>query len=408
MALQFNPYPLEPWIRRQESMQRPDLNQTVVQPLMQGIQLWQHNSEAKRQEALKQQMMADENRRWQIEQYGFDPSQQGAYGMPQQQQQMGSGMFNQPQAQRFPADAPLANMGTKKPFNLIDHFNMSRSQKMRPSYMPTQQAPIDYNDPGTWANRQDLTIAKQNQLKGLFESTRKSESPATLDAILAQRVASGELSLEEAYGMKQKNDQPKAPPGFRWGLDGNLEVIPGGPAQMKMDEKKEKGERISQSLKDRANLIISKVDSALSKVSNLSAGFGAMTEGIPMTPARNLSADLDTVKAILGFEQLEQMKSQSSAGASGLGQLSDREMRLLTAARSNLDQAQSPEQLKQRLTEVREHFNNWIMMEQGINPYENKPQGGQQQQSGGVKPITAINPQTKQRITSYDGGQTWQ
>lgn len=29
-------------------------------------------------------------------------------------------------------------------------------------------------------------------------------------------------------------------------------------------------------------------------------------------------------------------------------------------------------------------------------------------QGGGKAPLTAVNPQTKQRIVSYDGGQTWQ
>jgi len=141
-------------------------------------------------------------------------------------------------------------------------------------------------------------------------------------------------------------------------------------------ERKEKSDAIQKSIKARAELITSKIDQALGKISPMTTGGMAGIADVPFlgqaTGAKDLQSDLDTVKAILGFEQLEQMKNQSRAGASGLGQLSDREMKLLTAARSNLDQAQTPQQLKERLEEVKVHFNNWLMMEDGINPYAEK------------------------------------
>jgi hypothetical protein len=147
--------------------------------------------------------------------------------------------------------------------------------------------------------------------------------------------------------------------------------------------------RASQNQSDSANLIISKIDQALPKLGYMTTGFfGSHLSGIGGTDAANLKADLETIKAQLGFEQLAQMKSQSRAGASGLGALSDNEMRLLVSARANLDQAQGPDQLRDRLTELRTHYSNWLSMENGVNPYENGQgqdvsQLGNQNQPGG-------------------------
>lgn len=49
MALQFNPYPLEPYLRKEEERRGPDFNQSVSNPILQGLQML---SEQRRQDAL--------------------------------------------------------------------------------------------------------------------------------------------------------------------------------------------------------------------------------------------------------------------------------------------------------------------------------------------------------------------
>lgn len=164
-----------------------------------------------------------------------------------------------------------------------------------------------------------------------------------------------------------------APAGFRWTADGALEAIPGGPADQKSLAEKEKSDLALANQKEKATLITSKIDEALPMIDNLSAGMGSVLKNVPLTKAKDLSAVLDTVKSNLGFDQLAEMKAQTRTGASGLGALSDREMTLLTSARASLDQGQSPAQLRDSLNQIKTHYNNWLQIQDGVNPYTSKP-----------------------------------
>lgn len=187
-----------------------------------------------------------------------------------------------------------------------------------------------------------------------------------------------ELPVLKAFGESIKPERPsvKAPPGYRFTSEGDLEIIPGGPADAKAQAEKTKADVALSSQKERANLVIGKVDNALGKVSNLTAGYGSKLSNVPGTDAKDLASTLDTIKANLGFDQLAEMKNQSKAGASGLGALSEQEMKLLISARTSLDQGQSPAQLSKNLGDVKTHLQNWLQMEQGINPYQGKGGGG--------------------------------
>jgi hypothetical protein len=107
-----------------------------------------------------------------------------------------------------------------------------------------------------------------------------------------------------------------------------------------------------------ADLIINKVDQALSKVSGWSAGFGSKMASIPTTDARDLQADMETIKANLGFQQLQEMRRSSPTGGA-LGNVSEKELAALQSAVASLDQAQDPEQLRRNLNEIKTRYQNW-------------------------------------------------
>jgi hypothetical protein len=73
-------------------------------------------------------------------------------------------------------------------------------------------------------------------------------------------------------------------------------------------------------------------------------GFGANLAPIAGTPAHNLETKLDQVRAVTAFDELAKMRAQSPTGGA-LGQVSDRENRMLASVRGSLDQGQSPDQL---------------------------------------------------------------
>lgn len=204
----------------------------------------------------------------------------------------------------------------------------------------------------------------------------KPVMPGSLDAILADKVNRGEMSLDGAAKIKRSFSPSiieKPPQGYEK-VDGGLRPIPGGPAYVKNQEQAKKEQIHKDSGIQEAKLIIGKIDDALGKVSGWSAGGMASTKNVPFlgqaTGATDLAADIESIHSTLGIQKLMEMKNNSKAGASGMGQLSDREMSLLVSALASLKQEQRPTQLRSRLEKVKKHYQNWLKLEEGVNPYE--------------------------------------
>lgn len=78
---------------------------------------------------------------------------------------------------------------------------------------------------------------------------------------------------------------------------------------------------------------------------------GQVTSMVGSTPARDLQAKAASIKARLGFAQLQAMREASPTGA-GMGNVSNFEGELLQATIANLDQAQSEDQVLQALDTI--------------------------------------------------------
>lgn len=132
-------------------------------------------------------------------------------------------------------------------------------------------------------------------------------------------------------------------------------------ADAKAKEKEAKLTQQQEGAIAQADRIIGAVDSALNKVSGVTAGtgFAATPKSLEtITGARDLAADLETIKANLGFAELQAMRAASPTGGA-LGQIAVQELVALQSTVASLDQAQSPAQLKEKLTQVRKHYENW-------------------------------------------------
>ena len=75
--------------------------------------------------------------------------------------------------------------------------------------------------------------------------------------------------------------------------------------------------------------------------------------------ARDLAATLETIKANLGFDRLQQMREMSKTGGA-LGQVTEKELDRLEASIASLDQGQSMEQLIKNLEAITRHYNGAI------------------------------------------------
>jgi hypothetical protein len=106
---------------------------------------------------------------------------------------------------------------------------------------------------------------------------------------------------------------------------------------------------------DSANKIVSKVDALLPRIDSLTAG--VLGKGLSQMPwnteARDVAADLESLTASIGFDELQKMRAASPTGGA-LGQISDRENALLANVVASVRQDQSPANLKRNLQAVRE------------------------------------------------------
>lgn len=129
--------------------------------------------------------------------------------------------------------------------------------------------------------------------------------------------------------------------------------------EMAQREKAEAKETKQINLSNQAKTVLGKVDEAINKVGGFTAGFGGLLANVPGTKARNLQADIDTIKANLGFQQLQAMRDASPTGGA-LGQVTERELGFLQSTVASLDQLQSPDELRRALNQIKIHYNNWL------------------------------------------------
>ena len=175
-------------------------------------------------------------------------------------------------------------------------------------------------------------------------------------------VGPGQAGMVRQFG--------KPPAGYRWKQDGSLEAIPGGPTDIKAGEAGAKAEQRKLAAAGAADNVLTAVKDAYKLVGINTAGVGSSLASIPGTDARDLSAKLETIKANLGFDRLQQMRDMSPTGGA-LGAVAVQELTALQSTVASLDQGQSRGELKKSLNKIETHYNNWLKTVNGEAP--NKP-----------------------------------
>jgi hypothetical protein len=108
-----------------------------------------------------------------------------------------------------------------------------------------------------------------------------------------------------------------------------------------------------------AENVLVAIKDAKGLVARGTAGFGSETAANRgYEPAIDLRSAIETVKANLGFDRLQQMRDQSPTGGA-LGQVAVQELVSLQATVASLDQLQSPQDLKNALDKIDKHYRRW-------------------------------------------------
>ena len=139
-----------------------------------------------------------------------------------------------------------------------------------------------------------------------------------------------------------------------------LEPVPGGPADRKLAEAAEKQAGRDEAKEQRASIVSTHAD-AIRKTMDESrlpvTGMGgSLLANLPGTDAHDMQQRLSTIKALVGFDQLNQMREQSPTGGA-LGNVTERELNFLQSVIGSLEQSQSKDQFLQNLQLVEDAFN---------------------------------------------------
>ena len=168
----------------------------------------------------------------------------------------------------------------------------------------------------------------------------------------------GQIAESEARGRVAAPPAPRQD--FRYTPDfQGVEPIPGSVAAREAADR-EKAARVRRETEQQTGgTVIRAIDDAEKTIRTAvlpTTGFFAeRLSGMGGTAARNLRADLETIRSNIGFDQLNQMRQASPTGGA-LGNVSNQEIAYLQAVMGSVDQSQSEAQLRRNLSRLREAY----------------------------------------------------
>ena len=155
---------------------------------------------------------------------------------------------------------------------------------------------------------------------------------------------------------------PKPKAGYRWNADGmEQELIKGGPEWAKIKSASVKDKRAITGIDSALNDTIGVIDDIIGKEGspkdhpglNMGTGLtGVAARRVPGVEARNFDRLLETLNAKISFDALAKMRAESPTGGA-LGNITVRELELLSQSIRPIDPTQSPADFKNQLGTIR-------------------------------------------------------
>lgn len=186
----------------------------------------------------------------------------------------------------------------------------------------------------------------QSEADKIAETQRHNQASEAL--IRQQNELSAQLKL---MGLNIQQSS-KVPSGYRTTPEGNLQAIPGGPADTKLQGVLNQDTAALEGSTAALNRLGEQVN--LVKNSNLSriTGLAGALPNIPGSAGADAQARLDSLKSQVGFSVIQALKDAAKTGSSGLGQITEREHVYLQQQLGNLDKAQSETEIRRVLGDI--------------------------------------------------------
>ena len=132
-------------------------------------------------------------------------------------------------------------------------------------------------------------------------------------------------------------------------------------------------------------------ESGFNPFDNLTGWTGSLLSAVPGTPAHDTLNSINTIEAAVGFDRLQKMRDDSPTGGA-LGQVTERELALLSQSLGSLKQSSSREQFVANLNAVEKHY-------QAAVAAVEAQQAAWYQMNGGTSPPNAA-PAAQEGLTS--------
>lgn len=283
--------------------------------------------------------------------------------------------FVEPPAQKTTMD-DLAQLMTHQHPQVRAYGQVLAQQMQQEKAREDQQSFLSQEKSLDRQNRMDVVAGQLNQamMMGLISKEQKDQ----MMEMQKQQMAStaehqkGQLGLQQQIAAQtaahNKNtealqrmdaetkrlqvEQGKTPPGYRRSAEGNLEAIPGGPADTKLQGVFNQDTSMLQN----SNASFDRLGAVTNELLNHPGlngitGVRGKVPDVPGTDAANARALLATLKSQIGFGVLQEMRNNSKTGGA-LGSVSDAEGKRLENNLAALDTTQGVDQFKKQLQEI--------------------------------------------------------
>lgn len=137
-----------------------------------------------------------------------------------------------------------------------------------------------------------------------------------------------------------------------------IALIPGSEAHFKYHSNRNKQLTIYETFVGDSANTIARIDRIIEGFTNdpiLSSGYGFLKGWVPNSYQLQIFDDVEGLLSVIGFDALAEMRNNSKSGASGLGQLTEMEMRLLQSLQGKLN-TKNPEGLLRNIKQIRERM----------------------------------------------------
>jgi hypothetical protein len=219
---------------------------------------------------------------------------------------------------------------------------------------PEKLADLDSREQVSQARLESQELVSQARIDSQQQvSQARIDSQQELGRVRAQADTDKRMSqIDVTMARLDSREKARVPTGFRNTPDGNMEPIPGGPADQK----------VTAAFRDDTTQLAGSTDglNRLAVVANTVlnhpglSGIVGLQGKIPNFPggdAADAAAQLETLKSQIGFGVLQAMRDASKTGGA-LGAVSDAEGKRLEANLAALSPTQSLDQFKASLTQV--------------------------------------------------------